>query len=82
MPIEFGRTFIDRIDNDGTSPELASPSHATSESVDEQVTAEVVPLFDPFDGKAREQYNRHRVGHSRRSGESAPSCSTALMASA
>jgi hypothetical protein len=64
VAIEVGRPFIDRIDDDGTSPKLSSPSHATPESVDEQVTAEVMSLFVAVDGKACEQDNRHRVGHS------------------
>ena len=64
MVIEVGRPFIDRIDDDGTCPELSSPTHATPERVDEQVTAEVASLFVVVDGKAREQHDRHRVEHS------------------
>ena len=63
VPIEVGRPFIDRIDDYRTSPELSSPTHTTCESIKEQVTAQVVPLFAPFDGKAGEQQHWHRVGH-------------------
>ena len=64
MPIELGGTLINGVNDDRSGTELVSSPHAPPEGIDEEMTAETLPLLGPIDGEPGQEHDGDRIGHS------------------
>ena len=63
VTVEVSRVIIDRINDNGPSPEITSASHAAAQSVDQEVPAQVVTVSAASQCKPGEQHHGNGVRH-------------------
>ena len=63
MPVELGRTFIDRVNDDGPGTELTSATYTAAKGVYEEMTTEMLTLIAVVKRQASQEHNGHWVRH-------------------